>query len=329
MEKIQLNESVTGRTGGTGAKRRAKIIEGDRWGSSAYYPAEVVKRDAPLVVKAGTQMFADHLSESEKYERPEGSVHNLVGKLTSDAAWEDDGPDGPGLYADVQFYESFVPRINEIGDDIGLSLHGEGYTEWGEAAGREGPILTSMLSASSVDVVTRAGAGGKLTSILESDRELAGRPVKIKEGNQVTDITKEDFQAFLAELKESNTALVDGFKTALTESAAAHVPAEEKAEKPAAKAKKSEEEEPKKTEVEESAVDQAAVIKAVVDADLPAEAATPIVESIRKGVSLEDAVKVQTDYRDAIASRAGSGVITLEENGSTKTGLARAVELLG
>lgn len=326
MEKIQLNESVTGRTGGTGAKRRAKIIEGDRWGSSAYYPSEILKRDAPLVVKAGTQMFADHLSESEKYDRPEGSVHNLVGKLTTDAVWDDSGDDGPGLYADVEFYESFVPRINEIGNDIGLSLRGDGYTEWGEAAGREGPILTSMLSANSVDVVTRAGAGGKLTSILESDRELAGRPV-IKEGNQVTDITKEDFDAFLTKLVESNTALVDGFKTALTESAAAHVPVEEEDKKPAAKGKKKEEEEP--VEVEESAVDHAAVIKAVVEADLPAEAAAPIVESIRKGTSLEDAVKTQTDYRDALGARGYSGTVVLQESQSQSTGLARAVELLG
>lgn len=40
-------------------KYRIRIIEGDRWGSSGYYPSAVIERDGPRVFASGTQMFLE------------------------------------------------------------------------------------------------------------------------------------------------------------------------------------------------------------------------------------------------------------------------------
>lgn len=318
--RIHLNEAVSGRTtSGTGLRRRAKLIAANVWGSTAYYPAEVLERDGANVFKTGVQMFENHLSESDKWERPEGDVGKLVGKLISDAAYDPIGDDGPGLYADVEFYESYGPRINEIANDIGLSVRASGLTEEAERDGRYGPVLVALLAAQSVDVVTRAGAGGKLTSILESDRNLAGRPVD-KEGTQsVTDVTKEDFDALRTALVEA----ISGIPATLVEALkpAEVVEPELTDEEKAAEAAKAEEE--KKPEV-----DGAAVLTAVAEAHLPAAVLPVIYAAIEKGTALEEAIKAQTDYRDALLIESESGTVVLKESEKV-SGLSRAVTVLG
>ena len=65
-------------------------------GSSAFYPAEVLKRDGPKVFKAGTPMRIDHPTRAEESARPEGSVKDWGAVLESDAAWNEVRPAGAG-----------------------------------------------------------------------------------------------------------------------------------------------------------------------------------------------------------------------------------------
>lgn len=323
--QIHLNESVSGRTTGTGLRRRAKLIAANVWGSTAYYPAEVLERDGANVFKTGVQMFENHLSESDKWERPEGDVGKLVGKLVSDAEYDPIGDDGPGLYADVLFYESYGPRINEIADDVGLSVRASGLTEEAERDGRYGPVLVALLAAQSVDVVTRAGAGGKLTSILESDRDLAGRPVDKKGTQSVTDVTKEDFDALRTALVEAISGIPATLVEALKPAEVVVKPEltdEEKAAAEAEAAAKAEEE--KKPEV-----DGAAVLTAVAEAHLPAAVLPVVYAALEKGTALEEAIKAQTDYRDALLVESESGTVVLKESDKAVSGLSRAVTVLG
>lgn len=314
--ELKLSESLgVANKSQRGQRRRAKLIAADIWGSTAYYPAEVLERDGPRVFHAGLQMFEDHLTESEKYDRPEGSVAKLVGKLITDAVFEADGVDGPGLYADIEFYESYLSRINEIADDIGLSVRVNGLVEDGEMQGRYGPIAVGLLAATSVDIVTKAGAGGRLISILESDKGLAGTPIQEKQGALVSEVTLKDFEAFAVSLKEGMAALAESVSTALAEAA-----------KPVEPAVEDEGEEDKVTEVE---IDHAAVITAVTDAELPAEAVTPIVQDIKAGTELAEAVSRQVKYRDALAASQETGTVVLQESSKKATGLAYAVEVLG
>lgn len=144
---------------------RARLIEGDRWGSSGYYDREVLERDGPNVWPAGTPIYLDHPSLSEQRDRPERSVRDLAGKITSTPIYE-----GDGLYADVEFYPHTAPIIEALWSDVGMSIRAAGTAESGERLGRQGPVITSLSEGLSVDVVTRAGAGGKLVAMLESAR---------------------------------------------------------------------------------------------------------------------------------------------------------------
>lgn len=159
-----ITESV-GLQARPGHRYRARLIEGDRWGSSGYYPREMLERDGPTVWPAGTQVYMDHPGVTEQHDRPERSVRDLAGKITSTPVYEVDG-----LYADVEFYPHVAPVIEAMWEDVGMSIRASGTAEAGERDGRTGPIITSLTEGVSVDVVTRAGAGGKLVALLESAR---------------------------------------------------------------------------------------------------------------------------------------------------------------
>jgi hypothetical protein len=166
------------------------------WGSSGYYPAEVLERDGPKVFAKGTQMFLDHPTDAEESDRPERSVKDLAAALTSDARWEATGKAGPGLYADAQVFEPFRPFINEASKSIGVSIRAMGAAESGTAEGRTGPIIKKLSAAKSIDFVTAAGAGGKILQLYEAATR------RITEQGDVTNMVQID-EKELATLRES------------------------------------------------------------------------------------------------------------------------------
>lgn len=227
---ITLNENLALSAPETkGNKWRVKVIEAG-WGSSGYYGSEMLASYGPKVFKAGTKVFMNHPSVNESSDRPERDVHQLAGKLTSDAVFSENG-----LVAEIEFYSHYAPIIKEMASDVGLSIHALGEAKIGEAEGREGPIIESLVSdpLTSVDVVTVAGAGGKFLNLLESytrkDTETTPVAESVSEGNGMS-ITKEEFDAAIADLK---TAFVEAL-TPVVESvsilAEATKPAEEIAE---------------------------------------------------------------------------------------------------
>ncbi len=145
-----------------------KIIQPGK-GSSGFYPAEVLERDGPKVFKAGTQMYWDHQTAVEEAERPEGSLHSLAGELVSDARWESNGAEGPGLYADAQVFGPYQEAVNELAGHIGVSIRARGDAK----PGPEGPIIQRLTEVNSIDFVTRAGAGGEILELFESARNKA------------------------------------------------------------------------------------------------------------------------------------------------------------
>lgn len=223
----RLDESIGFSASESGNKWRIKVIQAG-WGSSGYYSAEMLKEYGPQVFKNGTKVFMNHPSAGEANDRPERDVHQLAGKLVSDAIFSESDN---SLYADVQFYSHYAPIIKEMANDVGLSIHALGNAHMGEADGRKGPIVESLVAdpLTSVDVVTVAGAGGKFISLLESYRineasALADESIEIEENMS---ITKEEFEAAIADLK---TAFVEAL-TPVVESvsilAEAAKPAEE------------------------------------------------------------------------------------------------------
>lgn len=321
MNKIDLHES--GKANGTGKRRRAKLIAADVWGSSAYYPAAVLERDAEDVFVPGTKMYENHFTESEEYERPEGDVSRLIGKLVSYGVYEADNPEGPGVYADVEFYDSYVDRINEIGEDVGLSVRGTGASEEGEVAGRYGKIVTQLLAINSVDVVTAAGAGGKLVSILESAGPMAGIPIKTEGDQSVTALTKDEFTAGIAELKESfNAAVGEGFVTSLTtalKEALKPEPVPAPAE-PAGEEGGAVEGEPAADEVE---VDHAELATKFAESGLPVAVMPNIVTAVKEGKTIAEAIESQTKLREAFAEASTVTTVRITEADRNEGGSLR------
>lgn len=202
---VSIKESLGFQATEKGNKWRVKVIESG-WGSSGYYGSAMLAQYGPAVFTKGTKVFMNHPSMTESNDRPERDVHQLAGKLVSDAYF-----DGNGLIADIEFYSHYAPIIREMAGDVGLSIHALGEATTGEAEGREGPIIEALVAdpLTSVDVVTVAGAGGKFISLLESynrkDTETELVTESISEGNGMS-ITKEEFDAAIADLK---TAFVE------------------------------------------------------------------------------------------------------------------------
>lgn len=209
----------------SGNKWRIKVIQSG-WGSSGYYGSEMLKEYGPSVFAAGTKVFMNHPSASEDNDRPERDVHQLAGKLISDAIFMEDG-----LFADVQFYSHYAPIIKEMAGDVGLSIHALGEAKLGEAEGREGPIIESLVAdpLTSVDVVTVAGAGGKFISLLESyksqDTSIDLIEESLTEGNGMS-ITKEELEAAVADLKEAFVEAISPLRESVSVLVEAATPAE-------------------------------------------------------------------------------------------------------
>lgn len=161
---------------GENGNARIKIVQ-PGWGASGYYSAEMLRRDGPRVFAAGTHMLWNHPTVREENERPWGSLYDLAGTLTENAAWEEKAPAGPGLYANARIFGSFRERLAELADDIGISLRAYGRGRQGEAEGKTGTIVDELVEAISVDFVPRAGAGGKVVALFESAR----RPIPTRE----------------------------------------------------------------------------------------------------------------------------------------------------
>lgn len=146
-----------------------KIIQ-PGWGTSGYYPPEVLARDGPKVFKAGTKMYWDHPTQTEEAERPERSLRDLAAELVTDAEWNENGPAGPGLYAKAKVFKPFRDALDELAPHIGVSIRAMGTVENGEAEGRKGKLVTALTGAKSIDFVTVPGAGGKILELFEAAR---------------------------------------------------------------------------------------------------------------------------------------------------------------
>lgn len=163
------------------------------WGSSGYYPKEVLERDGPLVFAKSTKMYWNHPTAQEESMRPEGDLNALAAELVTDARFAD-GPAGPGLYADAKVFEGYQGAVNDMAKHIGVSIRASGRAVQGEAEGRKGPIVQALTAARSVDFVTEPGAGGKILDMFEAARPQQSTATVHKE----TQVDEKKFNEALA-----------------------------------------------------------------------------------------------------------------------------------
>ena len=271
---------------------RIRIIAPGR-GSTGMYTAPNLAESAPLFVP-GTHMFFDHQTMTEDWERPERSVRDLAGVFESAAEIMPDG----SLEADIKVYPSVNGIIRERWTDIGVSINGWSVDEIGPDG-----VVPPLAGIQSVDFVTRAGAKGAVLEVLESDGRwrVKNPPTPFNPTN--TNVQEE--QAVKPEeiVKAVSEAVAAAMPAAIKE-AAALLAADQ--EKKVAEAKK----------VEAPAVDPYEAAAKVAEAqDLPKEARARVMEAVKHGAGVDDAIEAERAYIKAIAPAP-----VVREDAAAKTG---------
>lgn len=164
-ESLNLDEATRSTNAETGVLEVQFITPG--WGSSGYYSRSVVEAAAPLFA-VGTHMYFDHPTPTEEQERPVRSVRDLAAVIVE--AGTVDKTTG-AIRGKVKPLAPYKPLLTDeaFAKNVGLSIRGSASDiTVGEAEGRTGPIIESLVDLKSVDFVTRAGRGGRVLQVLES-----------------------------------------------------------------------------------------------------------------------------------------------------------------
>jgi hypothetical protein len=158
-ESTVLNEAADASAIRTGRMLVQAISAGV--GTSGYYSPAVLERAAgDRLITRGTPLHVDHVSESERHDRPERSVNTIAGVFTSDARFD---PERNSLVGDVQIFAPFRERLAEMAPYIGLSITGSATdVSEGEHDGRRVPVIEGLAAIDSVDFVTKAARGGEV-----------------------------------------------------------------------------------------------------------------------------------------------------------------------
>ena len=201
---LQLIEST-----GTPMRMKVKLIQAGK-GSSAFYPAEVLKRDGPNVFTKGTHIYINHATSAEEAMRPEGDWHKLAGALDENAHWDESSQ---SLISHALFTSDYAPLIKEKAAFTGMSIRAAGVAESGKK--QDGlPILKELTHAESVDVVTRAGAGGMI--LTESAKPNQEGEMTLQEAQKLIDegvakqMTPLIERAIRADAKDEAFAVLEG-----------------------------------------------------------------------------------------------------------------------
>lgn len=155
-------------------------------GSSGYYSAETIKKAAEQrAFPAGTLGMVNHASETERMEHPAGDLRNLVLATNEDAYVNAEG----ALVAEARVASAWADFVNEFHDVIGASISASAQVR----DTKEGRIVERLIPNpfNTVDLVTKAGRGGKPSALLESARVIESRSLIANE------VTASDVEMYL------------------------------------------------------------------------------------------------------------------------------------
>lgn len=262
-KKILLSESATLKKKDNRWTIRV-IEEGE--GSSGYYSPEVVREKLPQAFPKGTQIYFNHITEAERWERGGvRDVRDLVGVFEGDP-YEVLENGKVGLEAEVSFLSQHAEFMKEASQIVGLSVEAPiAYiTDEGDVTNVEYTPLNVLT------VVPVAGRGGKLKEL----QEKFSLPDNIKHEDEGAKVTEEQIKA----LAESIVAGITPAITELKESLA-----------------------PKQDEPKTDEVDLSTVTESALEAGLSKTARARVVQSVKEGVKAEDAIatenKLMEEYK--------------------------------
>ena len=266
MHKLHESFSSEASSLGDGKYRIRIIVPGQ--GSSGIYTAENLAESAPLF-KAGTEMFIDHPTETEEWERPERSIRDYAGVFLEDATVGEDG----ALYTVCKVFSGVNELIKDKWEHIGVSINA-----WCADPISENGIVPPIAGVRSVDFVTTPGAGGAIVDLLESNRN----DNYVKEAGMDKDIESK-FDELKAYLIEALSSKLEAAVAAIQEA---------KAEEP----------------TEEASVDVDSVLEAgrkIAESGLPEAAIVRVREAVKAGADVDSALESERAYlKEAVAATA-------------------------
>lgn len=188
MEPIVLREAR--------ADYEIKLIAPGK-GVTAFYPADVLKRDGAAAFPVETKVYLNHPVGAEEAEAPGNrDVTRFAGVLTKAAEWKENGSKGPGLYSRFKVFADHAEALQDKAPYLAMSImaNGRAVMEGGNPVQKDGvPLLAALTRGDSVDIVPMAGAGGMILT-------EAARPA-----NPIQEVDVD--QAAFAKLQESNRKL--------------------------------------------------------------------------------------------------------------------------
>lgn len=266
MHKLHESFSPEASSLGDGKYRIRIIVPGQ--GSSGIYTAENLAESAPLF-KAGTEMFIDHPTETEEWERPERSIRDYAGVFLEDATVGEDG----ALYTVCKVFSGVNELIKDKWEHIGVSINA-----WCADPISENGIVPPIAGVRSVDFVTTAGAGGAITDLLESNRN----DNYVKEAGMDKEIESK-FDELKASLIEALSSKLEAAMATIQEA---------KAQEP----------------TEEASVDVDSVLEAgrkIAESGLPEAAIVRVREAVKAGADVNSALESERAYlKEAVAATA-------------------------
>lgn len=183
MSKIR--ESATATRRGPGRILLTLISPGQ--GSSGSYTPEVLAKAAEeRAFPRGTLGMIDHDTDTERFERPEGSLRNLAIALEEDAYIGEGG----ALQAEAKVATAWRDLVDDFHEHIGASISASADISVSESGQK---IVERIVPNpfNRTDLVTVAGRGGKIEQVLEAARVIESRSV-------VKEATADDIRLWLS-----------------------------------------------------------------------------------------------------------------------------------
>lgn len=132
--------------------------------NNRHYSAELLKKSAGIF--EGAKMFADHQTDRQAKEMPEGSINNWVANLKNVVAEADGTLRGTAVIIDPAFKAKVETlNANKLLPQMGVSIRAAG-TYAAEPGPDGSKVVESLDFARSVDFVTFAGAGGRAENLI-------------------------------------------------------------------------------------------------------------------------------------------------------------------
>lgn len=332
MDQETLRESATLTLDPSSGKGiwRSCLIEADVQGSSGFYPADVLRRDGAIAFPAGTHVYFDHPTDSEEAERPERSILDIAGYLLDGAKFEE-GPDGRGLFAQIQFTEKAKPIVRQLAKIVGLSIRAAGQVEETPSGER---VVRSISEGLSVDVVTRAGAGGRLVSMTES--ASPGSPPAVQNVTVTPAVTATPSTLGSGDLRNEVAALKETFSDRIEELTVGLARNTEQLRESRREGEKQTRENAKLAEAINYLRDRAQVadsalkeslksgdaLKALLESGLPVASQIRVAESYRPDEDLHEKINHEREYAKKLLRESERG--SLERRESSNLGLTEA-----